>query len=347
MELYLHATGIISPQGSNNKEDFLQTPVDYHTTRLACQEPDYTAWIPPMQLRRTSKAVRMGIGSAKICLEQAGLERADAISVGTAMGCLQDTEVFLSKMVAQDEQMLTPTAFIQSTHNTVAGQIALLTGCYGHNLTYTQRGHSFEHAVLNTQLYLHQHPDHQMLVGGIDELTDSSFALMQRADVYAQEALTPDAVLNGSGNGTLAGEGSSFFLASTKFKPGSLCIRRLTTFTADNPASALSKVSAFVSEHSTDAFNTVVTGRNGAESTNVFYSGLSDILSTDTPQLAFKHLCGEYPASSAFALGALLNAVKHGLPDAMIINTRPDRFGHILFVNQFLNHYSCWHIEAV
>jgi len=134
------------------------------------------------------------------------MERPDAISVGTAMGCLQDTEQFLSKMIAQDEQMLTPTAFIQSTHNTVSGQIALLCGCHGHNLTYVHRGHSFEHALINTQLYLQQHPGETVLAGGLDELVDTSVALMQRAGVYRTDA-TQSA-------GAIAGEGAAFFTVS-------------------------------------------------------------------------------------------------------------------------------------
>src|SRR5690606_8434401 len=135
-------------------------------TRLTAREPDYTGLIPPMQLRRMSKAVRIGIGAANACL--AG-KKPDAIAVGTALGCLQDTEVFLNKMVTQDERMLTPTAFIPSTLNTVAGQIALLTGCHGYNATISQRGHSFEGAVIGAALYLTGRPEHTVLCGGVDE----------------------------------------------------------------------------------------------------------------------------------------------------------------------------------
>ena len=99
MNLYLRATGILSAAGSTREESFLQSFPDYNTDRLLCKEPDYKAYIPPMQLRRMSKAVRMGIGATRVCMENAGVEKADAISVGTAFGCLHDTEVFLSKMV--------------------------------------------------------------------------------------------------------------------------------------------------------------------------------------------------------------------------------------------------------
>ena len=57
----------------------------------------------------------------------------DAIITGTGLGCLEDTEKFLTAMVTNKEEFLTPTSFIQSTHNTVSAQIALLlpTGILG------------------------------------------------------------------------------------------------------------------------------------------------------------------------------------------------------------------------
>ncbi|MBS1782748.1 MAG: beta-ketoacyl synthase chain length factor, partial [Bacteroidetes bacterium] len=154
MELYINGIGVLSAAGISSTENFPSEILGNEAAHLTCQEPDYREYIPPMQLRRMSKAVRMGIGSAKLCLADAFLQKPDALSVGTALGCLHDTEIFLSKMVEQNEQMLSPTAFIQSTHNTVAGQIALLTGSNGHNLTFAHRGHSFEHALLNAKLYL-------------------------------------------------------------------------------------------------------------------------------------------------------------------------------------------------
>src|SRR5207253_3406481 len=106
--LYIHSAGFIAPEAIPGEA----------VTRLSAREPDYTGLIPPMQLRRMSKAVRMGIGAAKACLDSAGIQRPDAIAVGTTLGCLKDTEVFLNKLVTQEERMLTPTSFIQSTHNT-------------------------------------------------------------------------------------------------------------------------------------------------------------------------------------------------------------------------------------
>src|SRR5690606_5551866 len=117
-------------------------------------DPDYKQWIDVKQIRRMSRVVKMGVAAANLSLEAAGLTAPDAIITGTAYGCLDDTGVFLKKMVEQQEEMLTPTAFIQSTHNTVAGQIALLLQCHGYNNTFVNRGFSFENALLDAMMIL-------------------------------------------------------------------------------------------------------------------------------------------------------------------------------------------------
>jgi 3-oxoacyl-[acyl-carrier-protein] synthase II len=349
MDLVIRGTGILSAAGDNSKEDFLAAPSQYNTDRLLAKEPDYTPYIKPMQLRRMGKAVRMGIGASVLALKNAGVEKADAISVGTALGCLHDTEVFLSKLVEQNEQMLTPTSFIQSTHNTVAGQIALLTGCYGHNLTYVHRGHSFEHAILNAQLYLNDHPGENMLVGGIEELTETSIAVLKRAGVYREEASTPESILNDSKKGSPAGEGASFLLISDKASgTRELRIKDIATFISREEGKALDEVRQFLSRNGTEAkeLDFVMLGINGDSRSTPFYQSLRENLFKDVSQGAFKHLCGEYPVASSFAVGVLGSAIRKGLPATTLLNKEPRKLNRILLVNNFMHHYSCWLFEA-
>ena len=83
--------------------------------------------------------VKMGVSAAMMSMKKAGLEKVDAIITGTGMGCYEDTDKFLRSMLDNKEQLLTPTAFIQSTHNTVAGQIALIFKCSGIGYARTAR----------------------------------------------------------------------------------------------------------------------------------------------------------------------------------------------------------------
>jgi 3-oxoacyl-(acyl-carrier-protein) synthase len=349
MDLYINSTGIISASGNNKSGEFPHPPTG-ETDRVLAVEPDYTGDIPPMQLRRMSKAVRMGLAAAKIALKQAGVEKTDAFSVGTAMGCLHDTEVFLNKMVEQDEQMLTPTAFIQSTHNTVAGQIALVTGCYGHNLTYVQRGHSFEHALIDAQLYLEGHPGEKILAGGIDELTNISFAALQRAKIYRHESIEPANILTATGEGTIAGEGATFFVVSDKpLAEKYLNVKDIATVITKDNVTAFQKVNDFLSRNAIDAddIDLVMLGLSGDERSEAFYKGLQEVTFKNNSCAAFKHLSGEYGTASSFGLALLMHAITEGkLPATAIINRAPEKLTKILFITNYAHYYSCWYITS-
>jgi 3-oxoacyl-(acyl-carrier-protein) synthase len=349
MDLYINSTGIISASGNNKSGEFLQPPAR-ESDRVLAIEPDYAGEIPPMQLRRMSKAVRMGMAAARVAMKQAGIERPDGFSIGTAMGCLHDTEVFLNKMVEQEEQMLTPTAFIQSTHNTVAGQIALLTGCYGHNLTYVQRGHSFEHAMIDAQLYLENHPGDTILAGGIDELTNISFAALQRAKIYRKDFIDPANILTASDEGTIAGEGAAFFVVSdTPLADKYLHVKDIATIITKDNVTAFQKVNDFLSrnEINADDIDLVLLGLSGDVRSEAFYKGLREVTFRNNSHAAYKHLGGEYGTASSFGLGLLMHAVTTGtFPEAMVLNRPPAKLKNILFINNYAHYYSCWYIKG-
>ncbi len=348
MDIYIKGTGIISAAGDNSEGTLLNESPSYDTDKLLSKEPNYTAYIQPMQLRRMSKAVRMGIGASRMAMQQAGIEKPDAMSLGTAMGCLQDTEHFLSKMVSQEEQMLTPTSFIQSTHNTVGGQIALLAGCYGHNLTYVHRGHSFEHAMINAQLYLNDHPTHNILVGGIDELTDSSLKVMKATGVY-RKANSTEQILNTSETGSIAGEGATFFVVDKNPSQGSLKVKGIGISTPQDAAAATARLDMFMQQQGLSASDVdlVMSGWNGDSSGKDFYDNVNERFSASFIA-GFKHLSGEYATASAFGLGMIMQIVKEGtVPAHMQMNgNQPNALKNILLINSYGHYLSIWHIVA-
>ena len=195
LNLYIHGWGSLTSQ-----------PDNHSSLELAyAPEPPLAGLVPPAQLRRTSKAVRLGLSAGLQALNHAGVASPAAICLGTAQGGLYDTEQFMAKMIAQDEQMLTPTTFIQSTHNVVAGQLALHLRCHGPNYTFVQGPHSFGQALLQAHLYLHQNPRQVVLAGAVDELTADSYRVMNALGAFARA---------GSSAPLAAGEGSSFFAVS-------------------------------------------------------------------------------------------------------------------------------------
>src|SRR5690554_5852114 len=155
MRIFINSSEAISCQATFNQKGFWEGDFclagDAFPPLLS---PDYKQYIQGPALRRLSKVLRAGVASAKSCLLQAGEDQPDAIVVGTGLGCLEDTTRFLGQLVENEESLLNPTPFIQSTHNTIAGQIALLIQCKGYNMTFTQKNLSFESALLDAVMLM-------------------------------------------------------------------------------------------------------------------------------------------------------------------------------------------------
>lgn len=342
MELYINSAGIISGAGNNMSEDFLKDSAEYKTHFLPAAEPDYKAFIPVMQLRRMSKAVRMGVVASKTAMQQAGIEKPDALSIGTAYGCLQDTEKFLDKMIEQEEQMLTPTAFIQSTHNTVGGQIALLAGCNGHNMTYVHRGHSFEHALINTSLYLADHPGEKVLVGGIDEQTGNSIKALQLSGKFTIEELATANVIEGNNTAAVGGEGAAFFVVTEQpVTDKYICVRSVEVFRADESA-VQERVQQFADRHQAVNIDVLITGENGSSRLRQLYQQVQEVFPA-AKSIMFKNLCGDYPVASSFALGMLHHSLSNNI--AAPLSTELSGVKNVVLVNNFGSYYSCWLLE--
>ncbi|GEP93148.1 3-oxoacyl-(acyl-carrier-protein) synthase [Chitinophaga terrae (ex Kim and Jung 2007)] len=339
MSIYINGTGCVSPQQTTQGGPLLAALKEYEQVRLAVVDPDYKQWIDVKQIRRMSRVVKMGVAAANLSLEAAGLTAPDAIITGTAYGCLDDTGVFLKKMVEQQEEMLTPTAFIQSTHNTVAGQIALLLQCHGYNNTFVNRGFSFENALLDAMMILDEGGADNILVGGMDEITNYSHQILSRFGIYKKAPVKTMELLNSPDSGTIAGEGAAFMtLSKTK---GSLCTTELkgvsTLYKPLWEGEVIGHIVQFLEAHNCtpEDIDLLVTGRNGNIDQDEIYEEVAEALFPEHPEACFKHLCGEYPTAAAF--GAWMsNALiaEQRVPDAvMFYGHPPEKINKILLYN--------------
>ena len=201
--IYINGLGSVSIQEQARNFDF-STMLEIQQGINIAKQPSYKDLMPPASLRRMSKGVKMGMYAAKMALQESDIETPDAIITGTGLGCLIDSEKFLELLLENDENHLTPTAFIQSTHNTVGGQIALQMGCKGYNFTYVHQNSSFESALLDAFLQIKGAELENALVGGIDEVGSSTYKHLQIAEkINTEEQLFE--------SGVNAAEGATFF----------------------------------------------------------------------------------------------------------------------------------------
>src|ERR1700744_689940 len=264
MKIYIRSSSCISPQKTFGSEDFLTDVVEYNGTRLKAIEPDYKDFIDPKQIRRMSHIIKMGVAAAKDCLNRSGVEMPGAIITGTAFGCMEDTVTFLTRIVELEEEMLPPTAFIQSTHNTVAAQIALMLQCHAYNNTFVHKGISFESALLDATMLLKEQEADNILVGGTEEMVDVSFTVLTRLGIYKRWPLLNLALFSTETSGTIGGEGAVLFLLTDK--PSDDNLAGLTALkTLYKPKNIEESIVAFLAENSLkiDDIDVIITGKNG------------------------------------------------------------------------------------
>jgi 3-oxoacyl-(acyl-carrier-protein) synthase len=125
--------------------------------------------LAPRAIRRFKRLSRMALALAVNACGGVPADRMPvAVSMGTAWGALSETHDFLQRLSETDQQFPSPTDFVGSVHNAPAGQIAMLMGAKGANVTASGGDYSFEQALLNADL-LTQATDASILVAGADE----------------------------------------------------------------------------------------------------------------------------------------------------------------------------------
>ena len=351
MKTFIRATGNISPQKTFDAASFLQQPVIQDGNRMGCTEPDYLKYIDAKFIRRMSRIIKMGTAAAMECLQEAGVKNPDAIVMGTAYGCLEDTGIFLKKMAEQNEEMLTPTAFIQSTHNTIGAQIALLLQCHNYNNTFVHRGFSFESALLDAMMLLGENTATTVLAGAADEITDYSHAILSRFGLYKNEAVSNTELYTAQSKGTIAGEGAAFFLLSNQpSEKDYATLDAIDTFYKPGNATEIKEqVTNFLSANTLTAadIDVVVMGNNGDTKSDAVYTALSNTVFNNNVCVNYKHLCGEYPTSTAFALWMAAKCIKEGKLPAVLSVPSPPPIKKILIYNHYQNiHHSLMLVAA-
>jgi 3-oxoacyl-[acyl-carrier-protein] synthase II len=345
MTIFIRATANISPQQTFGAVPFLTEPVEYTDNVLKAIEPDYTTIIDPKLIRRMSHIIRMGVAAASECLKDADENNPDAIITATNYGCLEDTGIFLSRIIEQNEEMLSPTAFIQSTHNTVGAQIALMLKCHAYNNTFVHNGFSFESALLDGIMLLQENEATNVLACSIDEITTISYGILKRFGLYKRVPVSNLELFSSKTKGTIAGEGAAcFLLASEPAAEDYAQLDGLTTFYKPDDTTAIADhISKFLADQKVNMneIDLVIIGKNGDVKNDAIYDSLKDSVFNNKETINYKHLCGEYPTSSSFALWLAANIIKKGEVPAAIGQeiSKTNQLKRILIYNNYLNIY--------
>ncbi len=367
---FINGIGIISPQNTLPGSDFLMPAVEHTADFLKSIEPVFKSYIDPIASRRLSRLIKMGISSAKMCMQDAGYgmqdagygmqdagcrmqdagygmqdagcRMPDAIITGTGLGSVEDTEKILGELTIE-EKCLNPTPFIQSTYNTISSQIAIHLKCHQYNSTYVHRCFSFESGLIDAMLQLQDGSATHVLAGGIDEMTPNHLKIIRRLGLWKNEAICNLDLWESLIPGALAGEGSAYFMISGK-ESNSTYARLQAVGTLYRPGST-DETAAFITRFllsnglSPLDVDLVLMGNNGLSAHDEVCNEVIGKALPGACRVLYKHLCGEYHTVSGFAMYIAANIIKRQtIPASLrVMTSAPKNPRNILIHNHFMN----------
>lgn len=181
--VYIDGLSQITPQ----PDGWYESPVHYDAGFHPALDPSYAGIVPSAVARRMSLLQKRAVYTAFKAMDMAGLEMPDAIITATGAGTMKNSESFLLDMVANREEGLSPTPFINSTHNTLAATVAIILGCKGCNTTYSHNGMSFPAALMDSVIGLESGEYSSVLLSAHDELPVHYYRLLEEAGEFAGE----------------------------------------------------------------------------------------------------------------------------------------------------------------
>jgi 3-oxoacyl-(acyl-carrier-protein) synthase len=339
---YINGIGLISPQKTAETHEFLTEVMEYTAEYLKCIEPGYRSYIDPIQSRRMSRLIKMGIASAKMSLADAGCTMPDAIITGTGLGSVEDTEKILGELT-RDERFLNPTPFIQSTYNTISSQIAIQLKCHNYNSTYVHRTFSFESGLMDGLMQIEDQTATNVLIGAIDEMTLNHLQITRRNSQWKTEPVNNMTILKSATPGALPGEGAAFFVLGSKQQESTYAILKDvdTCINLDGSFDPGSFLPGFLGKNGLTLhdIDLVVLGMNGDVNYDHIYTQFAQRFFPDKSQAVYKHLCGEYHTATGFGLYIASGILKNQVyPEVLKLNSgSPEKMKNILIYNHFRN----------
>lgn len=339
---YINGIGIISPQKTFESENFLSEIMEYNHNVLTCVAPDFKAYINPIQMRRLSRMLRIGLSAATICLRDAQIKTPDGIITATGYGFLEETAKFLNEVLNQSEKQLTPTYFMQSTSNALAGLVALTFKCMGFNNTYASKGFGMENALMDGMMQLNENQSANFLIGSYDEAAEVQYKASIRSRHFKDEHINNLRLYDTKTRGSIQGEGAAFFLLSGKASSSTWCsILDMRMVYKPGDSELRHELENFLSVNRILAsdIDIVVNGVSGDIDHDIIINKLINQVIPDSTEVRFKHLSGEYSTSTSFALWLAASILKYQtIPKVVRARNQPDpkTLETILVINQYM-----------
>ena len=282
-------------------------------------------------------ALKCTLSSASACVSEEKRSNLDGILTGTGLGSIENTENFLLAML-EGEEGLSPSNFMQSTHNTLGSQVAIAFKCHGYNITYAHRGTSFDSALMNAVVKFQLNEYKTALVNGVDEMTEKYFQLFDHIGFWKDRNVTIEDVRNATSPGTFAGENSVSLLLTTQPSEQPLCeLCDTQLFYRPSDEQLKACVEKLCHAFNINRIDAIVIGNNGDKENDAEYRRLAQLLTPDAKQIIYKHLFGESFTMSGLGIYVAATCLKEKCVPAHITmdNEALENPQTILVLNHF------------
>ncbi len=310
-KVYIQAAEQISIQ-TPLSEEWMEQPIVYHEPFVKAVNPAFREYIAPNEARRMGNIMKRAIVTSLKVLKETGINHPDAIITGTSIGSLNYTEKFLDDLVENGEESLSPTYFMQTTHNTVSSTISIFTATHSYNTTYSHGGISFELALKDAWMQLNLGQISNALVGGHDEMVESYYELLRKTGYVGVEGMVP------------CGECAMSMMLNTKASTDNLCeLAGVSVFRTKSVQNIRKQLEALVEKANikVETIQMVMTGVNGNPENDRLYQPVLDELFPQAEHLQYKQLFGENYTVSALGLYAAAHLMKkQGTPVMLFVN---------------------------
>lgn len=318
-------------------EKWMQEPLTYSEDYVRAQDPDFRQFISAGDARRMGKLMKRALATSVSALREGGIENPDAIITGTGFGSIENTELFLDALVREGEQMLKPTLFMQSTHNTASSLIGIHTKSHGYNSTYSQKGLSFDSALYDAWLQFRLGKISNALVGAHDEMSPVFSGFMRKAGHVKQGEICSEAAVS-----VLLSTGENSAAAPYCTLDGIRILNR------PDRNSLESAIDSLIAESGIEKVDAIMTGMSGNQENDSWYSLLDGVLD-GVPRVGYKQIFGVTFASSAVGFYAAACSLREGSVPASLTGGQSIECKHgILLVNVVDGrHYSIAILEPI
>lgn len=308
-KIYIQAAEQISIQYPLS-EEWMEQPIAYNEPFVKAVNPAFREYIAPNEARRMSNIMKRALVTSLKVLKETGIEHPDAIITGTGLGSLDYTEKFLNALTENGEESLSPTYFMQTTHNTVSSAISIYTSTHSYNTTYSHGGISFDLALKDAWMQLNLGMISNALVGGHDEMIESYFELLQKTGYVGVEGMVA------------CGECAMSMMLNTQESLDNLCeLAGVSVFRMKSLQNIRKHLELLLeaAHLQIEDIQAVMTGVNGNPENDRQYQPVLDEWFPQVLHLKYKHLFGENYTVSALGLYAAAHLMKKQCVTVMLL----------------------------